>query len=220
MSPSRVAQAGRALDADAYVARPQLADIQWQGRDASMKTAFERYREGEPAAFHEVVSAYAAAAYSVATTVLGDRGLAEQTVEDAFVLLSEDAFAFDAGGDDEEAWILARVRERALRLLRENGRYRSRREPPPEAAWAAARQDEVWRSVMAAATPRMVRGVLESLTEAQRETLALAFWKGLSPAEIARIRGVPEAGVRANLRLGLERVRDALARRAREVSTP
>jgi len=58
----------------------------------------------------------------------------------------------------------------------------------------------------------MVRSALESLTEAQRETLTLAYWKGLRPDEIASLRGVPEDLVRENLRAALQKVREQLAR--------
>lgn len=182
---------------------------------AGMSTAFERYLAGDDAALHDVVVAYAPAAYSLAMAVLGDRGLAERAVEDAFARVASEARRYDPNAGPESAWILRQARDAALAVLRAH-----RQAGEPAAAVASegvAAGDEVWREVMAAATPVMVRGAIESLSEAQRDVLTLAYWKGLPPAEIARLRGMPEEAVRENLRAGLERVRDALARAALEV---
>jgi RNA polymerase sigma-70 factor (ECF subfamily) len=186
-----------------------------------MKTAFERYRQGESAAIHEVVGAYAATAYSLAVAVLGDRALAERAVQDAFIKVAEQASEFDPVRDEENAWILLRVRAQALSMLRQQARYRGRRDLTATVpAEIVPREDGVWRAVMSAANPPMVRGAVDELTEAQRETLTLAYWKGLRPEEISKQRGVPEEIVRENLRAALQRVRDVLAQQTRETFGP
>jgi len=194
---------------------------EWRMPEPPEPSAFQRFRDGEPAAFAGVVAAYAGPAYSLAIAVLGDRGLAEKATEDAFVRAASDALSFDARTDVEAVWILRQVRDAAVAALRTQSRYRGSREPMTAVAAAALLDDEVWNAVMRGATPLMVRAALEALTEAQRETLTLAYWKGLRPAEIASLRGVPEEIVRENLRAALARVREGLSRAASAgVATP
>lgn len=186
-------------------------DPEWPMRDDSTPSAFSRFRAGESVAFADVVATYAGPAYSLAVAVLGDRGLAEKAVEEGMVRVAANAAAFDPARSIEGPWILQFVRDAALASLRTQSRYRGTREPSSPAT-AALFDDVLWRSVMEHATPLMVRGALESLTEAQRETLTLAYWKGLRPEEIANLRGVPEDLVRENLRVALQKVRDNLSR--------
>lgn len=187
-------------------------DPDWHMRDDVSPSAFQRFRDGDISAFAEVVAAYAGPAYSLAVAVLGDRGLAEKAVEDAFVRAASDAPSFDPRNGVEAPWILQHVRDAAVASLRTQSRYRGSREPMTAVAASALLDDDVWRAVMRGATPMMVRSALETLTEAQRETLTLAYWKGLRPDEVASLRGVPQDLVRENLRAALQKVREQLAR--------
>lgn len=176
-----------------------------------MTGAIERYRDGAAAGVGEVVAAYARPAFAAAMSVLGDRAAAERIVTEALAAALDDAAQFNPREQNEAAWLLARVRAHAIRAHRRS-RASERRRP------VEIEPDPVWRGIMAQANGERVRAALDHLGEAQRETVALAFWKGLRPVEIAKLRGVSEEIVRENLRTGLERVRDALARTAREGS--
>lgn len=172
-----------------------------------MTGALTRFRDGDADALDEVLDAYARPAVAVAFAVLGERGHAEQAVREAFAEAVDGVAAFDPADQSEAAWLLARVRDHANRMQRrfKPGRARVTMEP-----------DSVWRSVMVELGAEQAHGALDALTEPQREVLDLAFWKGLRPVEIAKLRGVPEPLVRETLRAALERYRDAVARTTRE----
>ena len=51
---------------------------------------------------------------------------------------------------------------------------------------------------------------LHALPPVQREAVVLAYWGGLTAAEIARRSGVPLGTAKSRIRLGLSRLRDVL----------
>ena len=56
-----------------------------------------------------------------------------------------------------------------------------------------------------------VREALSQLPESQREALVLAYWGGLTAAQIAQRANVPLGTAKSRLRLGLARLRDEVA---------
>jgi RNA polymerase sigma-70 factor (sigma-E family) len=134
----------------------------------------------------------------LASVVLGDSGLAEQIVQDAFVKL-----AVRRGGlrriDNPPAYLRSMVLNGCrshLRHRRVGDRYDARRTvalavPTPEAqALAQAEQD------------RMV-AALRRLPERQREALVLRYYLDLPEAEIAATMRVSPGSVKTHLHRGL-----------------
>jgi RNA polymerase sigma-70 factor (ECF subfamily) len=59
-----------------------------------------------------------------------------------------------------------------------------------------------------------VRACLEELDPGERQSIALAFFHGLSHSEVARHVGRPLGTVKTHIRRGLMRMRECLARAA------
>jgi RNA polymerase sigma-70 factor (ECF subfamily) len=179
-------------------------------RGVRVPTAFERFRAGERTAFDEVMREYAGSAYAVAVKVLGDPGLAEEAVQEAFVRIWERAGAFDGTRGNERTWILSIVRNQAIDMLRKRQRQRERSIDDEPAVYGMRAPDDVWASVATTLTSEAVMEALARLPSEQRETVMLAYYGGLRPVEIARRTGTPEGTVRSRLRLGLLRLRGIL----------
>jgi RNA polymerase sigma-70 factor (ECF subfamily) len=177
-----------------------------------MTGALQQFRDGDAGALDQLIEAYARTAFAAAMAVLGDRAQAEQSVKEALVAALDDVERYDPAQQSEVSWLLGHVRANAVRGRRNRTPHR-RRETTFE-------PDPVWRTIMLGADVEMVHQALETLSEAQNETVSLAYWKGLRPSEIARMRGVPEEIVRTNLRVGLERLREAMTRTGREGRSP
>ena len=62
-------------------------------------------------------------------------------------------------------------------------------------------------------TARGVRGALQELPREQSEVIGLAYFGGFSHSEIAEMLGMPLGTVKGRMRLGLEKIRLALAER-------
>src|SRR5207244_3122048 len=65
---------------------------------------------------------------------------------------------------------------------------------------------------VAAEARGLVRSALDSMPEAQRRVVELAFFDGLTQSEIARKLGEPLGTVKTRARLGLERLRAVMRR--------
>ncbi|WP_326943637.1 SigE family RNA polymerase sigma factor [Amycolatopsis sp. NBC_01307] len=127
----------------------------------------------------------------LAVLLLGDRGLAEDVVQDAFVALFKRWPLDDPAGAGGYLRVSvvngARSAQRraALRLRHRKAEQAERDDGPP--ADAEALLDEEHREVIAA---------VRQLPRRQREVLVLRYWSGLSEAEIADTLGVSRGTVK------------------------
>ena len=165
-------------------------------------------------AFAVLYDRHGGAAYSLAHRIVGDRSIAEDVTQEAFLSVWRSGARFDAARGSVRTWTLGIVRNRAIDALRRAaGRRRSStsttrrcssRSPPAELTDSEAIRRE---------TARRVRGVLRELPREQSEVIGLAYFGGFSHSEIAEMLGMPLGTVKGRMRLGLEKIRLALAER-------
>jgi RNA polymerase sigma-70 factor (sigma-E family) len=134
----------------------------------------------------------------LASLVLGDVGLAEQVVQDAFVKMH-----LRWGGlrhlDRAPAYLRSCVLNGArsqLRRQKVRDRHDARRTVAPAAGTPEA-------SAVAAAEQERVVAALRRLPERQREALALRYFLDLPEAEIAAAMGVSAGSVKTHVHRGL-----------------
>jgi RNA polymerase sigma-70 factor (ECF subfamily) len=120
-----------------------------------------------------------------------------------FVALWRRAADFDPTRAKLTTWLFVVARNRALDLARQKARrpeLRDDLEPAgsaPDPADLAASADEAQR----------VAEAMAELPEEQLAVLRLAYFDGLSHAEIAELIGIPLGTVKGRVRLALERLR-------------
>ena len=104
------------------------------------------------------------------------------------------------------AWLLMIARHRSIDHLRRE-KLRSGQsmsmddEAMPELPDASLGADERWREM---------RHMLDALPAEQRQVIEMAYYHGLSQSEIAEMLGWPLGTVKTRLRLGMQKLRDAL----------
>lgn len=134
----------------------------------------------------------------LASLVLGDVGLAEQVVQDAFVKLH-----LRWGGlrqlDRAPAYLRSTVLNGARSQLRHQ-KVRDRHDARRTVAPAAGTPEG---SAVAAAEHERVVAALRRLPERQREALALRYFLDLPEAEIAAAMGVSAGSVKTHVHRGL-----------------
>jgi RNA polymerase sigma-70 factor, ECF subfamily len=159
----------------------------------------------------ELYDRHARPVYSLALRILQDRADAEDVVQEAFAQAWAQASRYDVQRGVVAAWLLTLARSRAI------DRLRSKRARPDLAGGETAATDVA----DAAATPDLqllsaeqvarVRTALRDLPALQRVTLELAYYEGLSHAEIAEQLEQPLGTVKTRIRQGMIRLREALA---------
>jgi RNA polymerase sigma-70 factor (ECF subfamily) len=170
---------------------------------------------GDKAALGRLYDLLGRPLYSLAYRITGDAAEAQDVVQDVFVQLWNKAADYQPSRGSYFSWAATLTRNRALDRVR---MHKRRGEIIRESAddIQPARDgdgldsgDALWLREKAGA----VRAALTSLPPEQRAAIELAFFSGLTQQQIAERLGDPLGTVKARIRRGLLRLRDALSTR-------
>jgi RNA polymerase sigma-70 factor (ECF subfamily) len=160
----------------------------------------ERVAGGDRDAFTELYRRFARPVLALALRQLGDNGRAEDAAQETFAAVWRSARSFRRDRGSGSAWLYAVARHAII------DRARQRVEPvaevpelPAADAGPEERAEDSWLSWR-------VHAALERLPERERVVLELAYWSGLSQAEIASYLDVPLGTVKTRTRAGLARL--------------
>lgn len=188
--------------------------------------------EGDEAALGELYDRHADSLFRTALLRLGDRGLAEEVLQDTYLALWNRAELFDGSQGSVIGWLSTIARNRAIDRLRS-----SARRPPPVALSGlvganadAAAADDARDAILATAQPiagvtaapdperevdiaelrREVDQALAAIPDQERQVLSLAYYEQLSQSEIAARLAWPLGTVKTRTRRALARLRETL----------
>jgi RNA polymerase sigma-70 factor (ECF subfamily) len=164
----------------------------------------QRAATGDRSAFEDLYHRYARPVFGLALRRLGDRGRAEDAVQETFASIWRSAASYRPERGPGAPWLYAVARNAIVDRARARSEMpadipdQSETAPgPPEQAeqgWVA------WR----------VHRALEELPEREREVIALAYWSGLSQSEVAEFLGIPLGTVKTRTRAALAHLADLL----------
>ena len=167
---------------------------------------------GDEAAFGMLYDRYIKAVYSLALRITEDQGLAEEITQEVFVRVWRNAATFTSERGRFASWLLGVTHHLAIDQLR-------RRRARPQAVastddlpmqalpdLSADVEEEAWIGVRR----ELIQRALTQLPEAQRRVIELAYFGGLTHVEIAALIGDPLGTVKTRMRLGLQKLREAL----------
>jgi len=178
---------------------------------AADRAAFERMAGGDQEALGDVYDRHGRLIYSLALRIVRDQADAEDVVQDVFSQAWRQAARYDASRGTVLGWLLTLTRTRSIDRLR--GR-RSRPEPSVDEAMLNAIPDTATPADVQVAWSGQVaqiRAALDGLSMLQRMAIELAFYEGLTHAEIAERLELPLGTVKTRIRQGLLKLRDRLA---------
>jgi RNA polymerase sigma-70 factor (ECF subfamily) len=133
-------------------------------------------------------------------------GEADEAVQEVMLSVWRRAASFDPARAGALTWIFAIARNRRVDMLR-----RRRPEPDPDDPLFQPDPDPgAAARTMAADRDAAVRAAMAELSADQRDAVRLAFYEGLTHAQIAAFRDLPLGTVKSRLRLAMERLRGAL----------
>lgn len=166
----------------------------------------------DPIAFEVLYDRHGGPAFSLAYRIVGDRSLAEDTSQEAFLSIWRSKARFDRARGSVRSWVLSVVRNRAIDALRRGGANAPKLDQDDEAALGvreAAERTE--NEALRRETSSELRGALNALPEEQSKVIELAYFGGFSHREIAEMVGQPLGTVKGRMRLGLEKIRAEIA---------
>jgi RNA polymerase sigma-70 factor, ECF subfamily len=163
-------------------------------------------------AFELVYDRHGGVAYSLAYRIVGDRGTAEDVTQEAFLSLWRSGAKYDRTRGSVRTWLLGVVRNRAIDALRRQAARAPTIDLDLERLPDTSPVSELTDSkALRKEAAREVRGALSMLPADQLKVIELAYFAGLTHSEIAEALGMPLGTVKGRMRLGMEKIRAALA---------
>lgn len=157
---------------------------------------------GEEAGLAALYDATAARVYALALRITAEAAAAEEVTSDVYLQAWQQARRYDPSRGKVLTWLLTLARSRALDYLRRH-RHHARR-PEPAAAAESTTEDDPLDLLLAVERSHYLYEALQSLTPTQRQLLALAFFRGLTHAEIAAHTGMALGTVKTLLRRAMQ----------------
>jgi RNA polymerase sigma-70 factor, ECF subfamily len=186
-------------------AAPQLATIQLVVPDPMTDgELIARVGEGDSGAFEVLYRRYARPVFALALRRLGDRGRAEDAVQETFASVWRSARSYRQERGPGAPWLYAVARNAIV------DRRRALGEPPAEPVDEAAKDPGPPERAESSWTAWRVHRALGELPDKERELIELAYWGGLSQSEIAQFLDVPLGTVKTRTRSALARLADVL----------
>jgi RNA polymerase sigma-70 factor (ECF subfamily) len=163
-----------------------------------------RVGEGDGGAFELLYRRYARSVFGLALRRLGDRGRAEDAVQETFASIWRSARSYQPERGPGAPWLYTVARNAIV------DRLRQRTEPaavaPDTAAGDPGPDDRAQTDWVA----WRVHRALEELPDAERRVIELAYWGEMSQSEVANFLGIPLGTVKTRTRSGLARLADLL----------
>jgi RNA polymerase sigma-70 factor (ECF subfamily) len=158
----------------------------------------QRTSAGDRDAYEKLYRRYARPVFGLALRRLGDRGRAEDAVQETFASIWRSAGTYRPERGPGAPWLYGVARHAIV------DRGRARVEPPAEVPDEASpgaspeeHAEEAWQSWR-------VHRALEALPEREREVVTLAYWSDLSQSQVAERLGIPLGTVKTRTRSALQ----------------
>jgi len=153
----------------------------------------------------ELYDRYSSVVYAVALRVLQETSAAEDVLQDIFMQLWRNPGAFDASRGNMGAWLAVIARHRAIDALRKR-----KPEDDFENVVVSVEPDLASDADRSRAMAK-VKEAFEWMSAQQRAALEMAYFEGLTHAEIAEKTGEPLGTIKTRIRTGLLSLRKVLA---------
>lgn len=165
-------------------------------------------------AFSTLYDALAPTVFSVCLSVLRNPALAEEVAQDVFVEVWTSAAKFDPQRGNARSWVGRLVHGRAVDKLRSHVAAVQRDDRDAmlaQATFAETLEDEALGNVEA----QQLRQAIDKIGEPHSTAVALAFFDGLTHAELAESTGVPLGTAKTRVRDGIKKLKAVLGKEGR-----
>lgn len=144
---------------------------------------------------------YGPACLALSKRVLGDASVAEDVVQELFVKVWDSPQSYQPARGSVRTWLITTARSRSIDALR---KQRTRHRIQERAG-----DDQPTYSLPPRRASSTVGRAVEGLPEDQRRVIELAYFEGLTQAEIAKELEMPLGTTKSRLRLGLSKLKQA-----------
>ena len=194
----------------------------WPEKSRELGQLLARSGLGDRAAFARLYERSSGHLLAVVLRIQRDRALAEDLLQEIYVSVWKAAASFDSARSQPLTWLTHIARNRAIDSLRRanaqprlESTTRAEDDDRPDASDALVDESPGPLALLdAAGEKRLLSACMEHLTPPQRQSVALAFFDGLSHAEVAEQLREPLGTVKSWVRRALMTLRGCLDRAA------
>ncbi|MGH3776819.1 MAG: RNA polymerase sigma factor [Pseudonocardiaceae bacterium] len=168
-----------------------------------------RLDAGDPHAMRLLYERYARLVHTVAQRTCRDQGLAEEVVQEVFLMLWREHSRYTPARGTFPAWLLTVVHHKAVDAVRREHTAHRRTVPSSvdDDFPAGPGADEAALESMFAG---QIRAALHRLPLKQRQPLLLAYYGDYTYREISELVEIPLGTVKSRISLGIQRLRTLL----------
>ena len=174
-----------------------------------MVTRAARRTEHDPHTIELLYDQYGGLAFALAYRILGERGIAEDVVQEAFLNIWRQGPTYDAARGSARSWVLTIVHHRAIDQVR-SMRARTHADTEMKDAVPLISHEDTWASVVRVLERERVRQAMMSLPPEQEQVVEMIYYGGFTHQQVAERVGIPLGTVKGRLRLALEKLRGLL----------
>ena len=186
-----------------HESREQLSDVD----------LIDQASRGDARALEVLYDRYSRVVFSFALRIVNDQLIAEELLQEVFFRAWQQGGSFRASKGAFLTWLLSITHNMAIDEVRKRKRRPQRSDSDdPDVVLAAVAdtgpsvEDEVWLRVLRERIGR----ALDTLPQAQREAIELAYFRGMTHREIADTLNEPLGTIKTRMRLGMQKLRDQL----------
>lgn len=206
---ARCAFPSRMFPNSSYGARHELMADREASSDEIQIQLLRRISEQDQRAVAEFYDQLAGVLFSTAVRILRDTHDAEEILQEVFLQVWTKAGDFNPALGTPLHWTMSITRHRCIDRLRSRER---RNRLAEEMTGQTANGAEPSEGLLSNAELSAVHEAVNKLPEDQRVAIELAFFSGLSHAEVAEKLGQPLGTVKARIRRGMMKLREHLKR--------
>lgn len=170
--------------------------------------------EADRQALESLYDRYGSRVFSLSYRILSDQGASEEVTQDVFLNVWRRAASYQAGRGKFTTWLFGIAHHRAIDELRKRSRTRlNNNESVDDHLSLESGDPQPAEAAITSSEYGMVRAALKELPEEQRRVIEMAYFGGLTQAEIAEELSQPLGTVKTRMRLGLRKLKSALSPR-------
>jgi RNA polymerase sigma-70 factor (ECF subfamily) len=169
--------------------------------------------KGDQQAFSQLYDHSSTLLFTLAVRILGNREEAAELLQDVYLEVWRKVSRYDVGRGTPIAWLITLTKSRAIDRLRARAARGYRASNSLEAGTVMQVADPSPSPLETQADQELriaVGTAVAGLPQAQQQAIELAYYEGLSHAEIAQRLNQPLGTVKTRIKLGMSKLRDGL----------